>query len=246
MDNPPRLAWQELAISRIETRTPRVRSVWLERPAGFSFQAGQHVDLRLTAPDGYQAQRSYSIASAPEDAAGIELAIERLEEGEVSYFLHEVAAVGDTLELRGPIGGHFVWTVSDPAPVLLVGGGSGVVPLLSMVRHRARRGAATPMALLQSDRTAADVLYPDELAKLAAAGDGFRWWPTLSREPSPPAGFGHGRIDAQLLARVIRALGAPPALTFVCGANRFVEAATTLLLDHGLPPASIRTERFGG
>jgi ferredoxin-NADP reductase len=241
---PPRLAWQQLTITDIRVRTPRIKSFVFARPDGFDFRAGQHVDLRLTAPDGYQAQRSYSIASAPEDAA-LELAIELMPDGEVSTFFHEVAAVGDDIELRGPIGGHFVWGAADPAPVLLVGGGSGVVPLMSMVRHRTRRGLAARMGLVQSDRTLADVLYRDELAAIAVADSGVTWLPTLTRERDQP-GFASGRITADLLRQAFDRLGALPAVTYVCGANPFVEAATTLLLDLALDPRTIRTERFGG
>ncbi|RUW71226.1 FAD-binding oxidoreductase, partial [Mesorhizobium sp. M1E.F.Ca.ET.063.01.1.1] len=132
----PQSPWQTATISRIEKRTPRVTSFWFQPSRPFTHLAGQHVDVRLTAPDGYQARRSYSIASAPEAGAGIELAIERLDDGEVSPFFHDVAAVGDEIELRGPLGGHFIWEASDGGPVLLVGGGSGVVPLMAMVRHR--------------------------------------------------------------------------------------------------------------
>jgi hypothetical protein len=137
----PKLNWQQATIVGIASDTPRVKSFLFTTPAPLAFRAGQHVDVRLTAPDGYQAERSYSIASAPERTDGIELAIERLDDGEVSPFFHEVAEIGDAIELRGPIGGHFVWSVEDGGPLLLLGGGSGVVPLMSMLRHRAARGS---------------------------------------------------------------------------------------------------------
>ena len=159
----PKLNWQEATIAGIAYDTPRVKSFLFATPAPISFRAGQHVDVRLTAPDGYQAERSYSIASAPERADGIELAIERLDDGEVSPFFHEVAEIGDAIELRGPIGGHFVWSVEDGGPLLLLGGGSGVVPLMSMLRHRAARGSDVPALLLFSARTWEDVIFRDEL-----------------------------------------------------------------------------------
>ncbi|TIS97147.1 FAD-binding oxidoreductase, partial [Mesorhizobium sp.] len=155
--------WQTVTIRRIEKRTPRVTSFFLRPSRPFAYRAGQHVDVRLTAPDGYQARRSYSIASAPESGETIELAIERLEDGEVSPFFHEVAAVDDEVELRGPLGGHFVWSDSDGGPLLLVGGGSGVVPLMAMIRHRAARKSAVPAALVFSSRIWDEVIFRDEL-----------------------------------------------------------------------------------
>ena len=214
------------------------------RPA--SFVPGQHMDVRLTAPDGYEAQRSYSIASAPEAVDRIELAIERLQDGEVSPFFHETVAAGDEIELRGPIGGHFMWSVKDGGPLLLVGGGAGVVPLASMIRHRAARASTVPMALVYSARTAADLLYGAELQALAARNDGFRYLPTLTREPNLPTGIRAGRIDGSLLAGALQGLPAAPAIVFVCGANAFVETAAQALLGLGIPAAAIRTERYGG
>jgi len=154
-----KLRWQEATINAVTPDTPRVKRFLLAPSAPFPFRAGQHVDVRLTAPDGYRAERSYSIASAPEDTARIELAIERLDDGEVSPFFHDVAEIGDAIELRGPIGGHFVWDVNDGGPLLLLGGGSGVVPLMSMLRHRVggdvgRAGAA---AVLVADFRGCDL-----------------------------------------------------------------------------------------
>ncbi len=147
------MRWQPAKITAIVSDTPRVKNFFFELSRPFSFRAGQHVDVRLTAPDGYQAERSYSIASAPEAQSSLELAIERLDDGEVSPFFHDVAAVGDDIELRGPIGGHFVWEVADGGPLLLLGGGSGAVPLMAMIRHRASQGSRHPhpAAVLRQD-----------------------------------------------------------------------------------------------
>ena len=241
-----KLAWQSATVTAIQARTPAVKSYFFRLPQPLRFVAGQHVDVRLTAPDGYQAERSYSIASAPESADRFELAIERLADGEVSPFFHDVVAVGDEIELRGPIGGHFNWSVDDGGPLLLVGGGSGVVPLACMLRHRAARGSAIPTALVYSARTAADLIFGAELQTLAARADGFALFATLTREAKPPAGVRAGRIDAALLGAALAHLSAPPKAVFVCGANAFVETAADALVALGIPAAVIRTERYGG
>jgi ferredoxin-NADP reductase len=241
-----KLLWRPATVVAIEPRTPTVKSFFfrLAQPVGFT--AGQHMDVRLTAADGYQAQRSYSIASAPETDHGIELAIERLQDGEVSPFFHGTVAVGDEIELRGPIGGHFMWSVEDGGPLLLVGGGSGVVPLACMLRHRAARRSTVPATLVYSARTTADLIFGDELRALRARRDGFHFIPTLTRETTPPPGVRVGRIDAALLADALERLSGPPKTVFVCGANVFVETAADALLGLGVPPATIRTERYGG
>ncbi|HKP88386.1 MAG TPA: FAD-binding oxidoreductase [Thermoleophilaceae bacterium] len=193
---------------------------------------GQHYDVRLTAPDGYRTQRSYSIASSPLDEGSIELTIDRLADGEVSPYFHDVVLEGDQVEVRGPFTSYFVWR--GEAPVLLVGGGSGVVPLMAMIRHRRRTMPELPMRLVYSVRSGADVIYADELGDDAVL--------TFTREP--PAGWaGHtGRVDASL----IDAAGAQPeGVAFVCGSNGFVERAGQLLLERGFEPRQIRTERFG-
>jgi ferredoxin-NADP reductase len=192
---------------------------------------GQHYDVRLTAPDGYVAQRSYSIASSPLDEGEIELTIDRLEDGEVSPYFHDVVEVGDQVEVRGPFTSYFVWRGEQP--VVLLGGGSGVVPLMAMLRHRRRTMPELPMRLVYSVRSAEDVIYSDELD-----GDAVL---TFTRQP--PAGWaGHtGRIDTALIADATPA----SATAFVCGSNGFVETAGELLLGAGLPPERIRTERFG-
>jgi ferredoxin-NADP reductase len=206
-------------------------------------RAGQHVDLRLTAEDGYQASRSYSIASPPEDGA-VALTVERLEDGEVSPYLVDVMAPGDELELRGPVGGWFVWEAGGDDPVLMIAGGSGIVPLMSMLRHRAARGSTTPARLLASSRTIRDLIYGHELASLEAAHDGLEVFVTLTREaPEGWDGFTR-RIDNDMLEEVAW----PPAMgarTYVCGPTSFVEAAADGLVALGHNPALIRTERFG-
>ncbi|TIT18217.1 MAG: oxidoreductase [Mesorhizobium sp.] len=237
--------WQTVTITRIQKRTPRVTSFFLQPSRPFAYRAGQHVDVRLTAPDGYQARRSYSIASAPETGETIELAIEKLEDGEVSPFFHEIAAVGDDVELRGPLGGHFVWSDGDGGPLLLVGGGSGVVPLMSMVRHRAIRGSLVAAALVFSARVWDEVIFRDELIDLAERRDGFDLVLTLTREPARrPADYAR-RIDAAMMVQAMTRLPAPPKLAFVCGSNAFVTAAAEALIDAGVPAALIRTERYG-
>ncbi|MER9416971.1 FAD-binding oxidoreductase [Mesorhizobium sp. M0306] len=237
--------WQTVTITRIQKRTPRVTSFFLQPSRPFAYRAGQHVDVRLTAPDGYQARRSYSIASAPETGETIELAIEKLEDGEVSPFFHEIAAVGDEVELRGPLGGHFVWSDGDGGPLLLVGGGSGVVPLMSMVRHRAMRGSLVAAALVFSARVWDEVVFRDELIHLAERRDGFDLVLTLTREPARrPADYAR-RIDAAMMVQAMTRLPAPLKLAFVCGSNAFVTAAAEALIDAGVPAALIRTERYG-
>jgi len=214
-----------------------VKTLGLEVPGWSGHRAGQHLDVRLTAEDGYQAQRSYSIASAPGD--GLALTVERLDDGEVSPYLVDEAAKGDELEVRGPIGGYFVWDGDEPEPVLLVAGGSGVVPLMAMARHRARIGSETPMRLVYSSRTWDDVIYRDELEAL-----GLDVVHTLTRE-QPPGWTGYARrIDRELLAEVAWPAGERPRV-YVCGSTRFVDTAADSLLELGYDASWIRTERFG-
>ena len=216
--------------------TSRVRTLLLEANGWQGHRAGQHLDVRLTAPDGYQAERSYSIASAPGDPLAI--TVERLEDGEVSPYLVDVAREGDEFEVRGPIGGYFVWE-DDGHPVLLVGGGSGVVPLMSMIRSSA---GSTPMRLLYSSRTLEDVIYRQELD--SRAGDKLEVFQTLTRE-QPPGWTGYTRrIDADMLREVAWPAADTPHV-FVCGSTRFVDAAADGLVALGYDPLSIRTERFG-
>jgi ferredoxin-NADP reductase len=219
-----------------------VRTIELDVPDWAGHRAGQHVDVRLTSEDGYQAERSYSIASPPGE--GLELTIERLEDGEVSPYLVDEAREGDQFELRGPIGGYFVWEADDPASILLVAGGSGVVPLMAMARHRAQTGATASMRLLYSSRTFEDVIYREELDELAGRGDGFDVVHTLTRE-QPPGWTGYSRrIDRDLLSEVAFPAGGRPRV-YVCGSTRFVDAAADGLIELGYEARWIRTERFG-
>jgi ferredoxin-NADP reductase len=241
------IAWRIGTVVKIIAETMRVRTLVLDVPGWPGHRAGQHVDVRLTAEDGYQTERSYSIASPPEDAR-ISLTIERLEDGEVSSYLVDVLREGDTLELRGPIGGHFVWSVSDGGPLMLVGGGSGIVPLMAMLRHRAmapediRR--AIPARLLYSSRSWQELIYRDELAQLADADDSLRVTHTLTRE-RPPNWTGYARrIDRAMLAEIAWPVTAHPQI-FVCGGTPIVETAAEALVMLGYEPLSIRTERFG-
>jgi ferredoxin-NADP reductase len=226
----------------VRDETAGARTLVLDVPGWGGHRAGQHVDVRLTAEDGYQAQRSYSIASAPESAS-LEITVERIGGGEVSPYLTEELRPGDEFELRGPIGGHFAWSVEDGGPLLLVAGGSGLVPLMSMLRHRANRGSDVDARLLLSARRWEDVIYRDELA---AQGDGFgvRLAITLTREQPPDwDGFAR-RVDADMLAAVGPAPADAPRV-FVCGPTGFVESVADLLVAAGHDPAAIRAERFG-
>jgi ferredoxin-NADP reductase len=238
-----RLTWQLCEVAELVEETPEVKTLVLDAPDWPGHRAGQHVDIRLTAEDGYQAQRSYSIASAP-DEGRLALTVERLADGEVSPYLADVLVVGDKLELRGPIGGYFVWDGEEGGPVLLVGGGSGVVPLMAMARHRAALGNGTPMRLLYSAKRLEDVIYRAELEELAGRDDGFDVFFTLTRDqPEGWQGFGR-RVDRALLAEV----GWPAAddpHAFVCGPTGFVEAVASALVESGLSPGRIKTERFG-
>ena len=237
--------WQTAAVVGIIARTPRIKSFVLAPKRPFAFKAGQHVDVRLTAPDGYRAMRSYSIASAPEDPDRIELAIDLLEDGEVSPFFHEVVALGDEIELRGPLGGHFVWSVADGGPLLLVGGGSGVVSLVAMVRHRYAAGADVPIVMLVSARRWDDVLYRDELLELHGRRDGFSLVLTLTREAPRRAGDYGRRVDPAMMSEALALLPGSPKLVYVCGANPFVGAAADGAVAAGAPASIIRTERYG-
>ncbi len=225
--------WQIGTVTSIRRETPRVKSFVLELGMWLAHLPGQHYDVRLTAPDGYQAQRSYSVASSPLDEGRIELTIDRLADGEVSPYFHDVVEVGDQVEVRGPFASYFVWRGSEPGPVLLAGGGSGVVPLMAMLRHRRRTTPEAEMRLLYSVRSAEDVIYADELGDDAVL--------TFTREP-PDGWDGHtGRIDATLLA----AAGSGFQTAYVCGSHGFVEAASAVLLDAGVDRRWLRTERFG-
>ncbi len=238
-----RLTWQLGEVAEIARETSRVSSLYLDVPDWADHLAGQHIDVRLTADDGYQAERSYSIASPPEDDR-LEITVERLDDGEVSPYLVGELRFGDKLELRGPIGGHFVWRAGDDRPLLLVAGGSGVVPLMAMLRHRARGERKTPARLLYSSRTLADIIYRAELDRLASANDGLAVHHTLTRDK--PAGWtGYTRrIDSAMVKEVAWPKEQTPAV-FVCGPTSFVEAAADLLVASGYDPLWVKTERFG-
>ena len=242
---PPRGIWQGATIERIEPIAPGLKAFTLRPDAWRPFLAGQHVELRLTAPDGYQARRSYSVASAPEQTGTYEIGVARLEGGEVSPFLHDVAQPGDTLELRGPRGGYFTWTEADGGPLLLAGGGSGVVPLLSMLRHRAAVAPDVPAVLLLSARTWDDVPWRKELLMRERDDPGFRLLLALTRgAPQRPGDFA-GRVTQAAAEMVLRLLPARPHLAYVCGSTGFVEAAAGALVAAGLAPGQVRTERYG-
>jgi ferredoxin-NADP reductase len=239
------LPGQQAAIAGIAPLTPRVMSFVFAPSEPFAFRAGQHVDVRLTAPDGYRAQRSYSISSAPEAAGTFDITIERLDDGEVSPFFHEIVQVGDEIEVRGPLGGHFVWSVNDGGPLLLIGGGSGVCPLMAMVRHRVAQKSDIPVALIFSARTWDELLFRDELLSLFEARVGFELVVAVTREAPPREDFFGRRIDKDIVAEALRRLGMPPKHVFICGGNPFVENAATAAMANGIEAHTIRTERYG-
>lgn len=244
---PEPLAWQIASVTAIRAETPEVSSFTLQLPEWRPHRAGQHYDVRLTAADGYQAQRSYSIASPPSRVGEVDLTIERIADGEVSPYFHDTVEVGDGVEVRGPIGGYFVWEPALGGPLLLVAGGSGVVPLMAMLRARHAAADTTPAALLYSSRTSDDVIYRDELERLAGGPNGPVVAHTLTRA-QPPGWDGYARrVDAAMLSEVAERIGGVGAglLAYVCGPTLLVENVAASLTDLGLPPARVRTERFG-
>jgi ferredoxin-NADP reductase len=238
-----RLTWRVGTVVAVRDETPTARTIVLDVPGWPGHLPGQHVDLRLTAPDGYSAQRSYSIASAP---AGdrLELTVVPVPDGEVSAYLTEVIAGGDQLELRGPVGGWFVWQPGSAEPVFLVGGGSGLVPLMAMIRSREATGDESPFQLLYSVRDPASILYAEELRRRARDDKGLGVTYAFTRTAPPGSGRPAGRIDASLLLAAGWPADRRPAV-FVCGPTGFVEAAANLLVDAGHDPQRIKTERFG-
>lgn len=239
-----RLSWRLGDVAELIEETPQVRSVVIEVPDWPGHLAGQHVDVRLTADDGYQAQRSYSISSAPNTHERIALTVERIEGGEVSPYLADELRPGDRLEFRGPIGGYFVWDVAVGGPLLLVAGGSGVCPLMAMLRHRAACGSSVPTRLLYSSRSLEDVIFRDELDRLGATSDGLDVVHTLTRlQPPEWAGY-RRRIDEEMLDEVAWPLDQRP-LAYVCGPTSFVETVADALLALGHRAERIKTERFG-
>jgi len=240
---PRRLAWHIGEVVETSPETPRTKSLFLEVPGWEGHRAGQHVDVRLTAEDGYQAERSYSIASAPETGR-VELLIERLDDGEVSPYLTDELRTGDGLELRGPIGGWFAWNVREGGPLLLVAGGSGIAPLMAMIRHRIAAGSDAPVRLLYSSRSYEDVIFRDELEDLAARDEALQVINTLTR--STPEGWtGYDRRIDQAMLKDVAFSPERGALAFVCGPTPLVETVATALVGLGHDPARIKTERFG-
>lgn len=245
------IAWRLATVVDVRAETGRTRTLVLDAPGWPGHRAGQHVDVRLTAEDGYSTERSYSIASAPEDSR-LALTIERLEAGEVSPYLVDELRTGDTLELRGPIGGYFAWDAREGGPLLLVAGGSGIVPLMAMLRHRAHvlagadaiARARLRARLLYSSRTWDEVIYRDELAAMAAADASLDVRHTLTREPSLAAPGLRRRIDRAMLEELAWPVADRP-LAFVCGPTSMVESVANALVTIGYEPARVKTERFG-
>jgi ferredoxin-NADP reductase len=238
-----RLIWRVAKVVELRPETSQTKTIVFDVPDWPGHRAGQHVDVRLTAEDGYQAERSYSIASAA-NGSRVELTVERLDDGEVSPYLTDVLMPGDEIELRGPVGGYFVWDPQASGHVLLVGGGSGVVPLMAMARQRAGEHSSIPTKLLYSARTWDDVIYGDELAELSGRNNGFEVVYTLTR--AQPAGWtGYDRrVDRELLGEVAPSTS-ELALSFVCGPTPFVEAVASSMVELGYEPVRIKTERFG-
>jgi len=238
------LEWQIATVTEIRRETPKAKTFTLKLPNWQPHKPGQHYDIRLTAPDGYQAQRSYSIASEPERSGEIDLTVEKIEDGEVSSYMHDVLIVGDLVELRGPIGGYFVWQAGGQNPLLLVAGGSGIVPLMAMLRHRAAAGSTTPTHLLYSARSPDDVIYAAEFDRMKRSQNAPRIAYTYTRQ-APPGWNGYTRrIDSTMLSEVASPLGSD-SQAFVCGPTLMVEAVADGLLQIGVGPDRIRTERFG-
>ena len=247
-------SWQLATVKAIKRETGDVKSFTLEpEDDGFRFVAGQHIDVRLTAPDGYQAQRSYSIASAPERASCIDITIELLEDGEVSPYFHYVLEPDDQIEIRGPIGGPFTWRAKRNTKLLLVGGGSGVVPLMSILRHRVASGLAesVPTALLYSSRTEHHIIYKGELDGMDAADDNLAVLHTLTRNQPPGWSGRRRRVDIDLIRDAIETIeGLDPdaeddLLCYICGPSDFVENSAQFAVELGIVPENVRTERFG-
>jgi ferredoxin-NADP reductase len=241
---PARRDWQEATAVAFRKETAKVSSITFQVPGWSGHSAGQHVDVRLTAPDGYQAERSYSIASPAGDSKQIELTVERIDSGEVSPFLTCTLAVGDSLELRGPLAEYFTWDPAGASPLMLIAGGSGVVPLMSMLRTRYKVGSKTATTLLYSSRTASDIIYAQELERMVSNRNGFSLVHTLTR--AAPAGWQGEcrRVDkVMLLAHAFPAAQVPQI--FICGPTAFVEAVADQLVALGHAESAIKTERFG-
>lgn len=239
-----KLQWQIASVKEIKPETAHVTSFTLVLPQWMRHRAGQHYDIRLTAEDGYQAQRSYSIASEPEREGEVEITVERIDDGEVSTYMHDVLVPGDRIEVRGPIGGYFVWEATMNEPLLLIAGGSGIVPLMSMLRHRAAAGGKNPTVLLYSSRSFENIIYFQELESLRTRQGGPQVFHTLTR--SQPTGWeGYARrIDQEMLKEVSDPLGRSVQV-YICGPTLLVESTANALVKIGLNSHQIRTERFG-
>jgi len=238
------LDWQIATISSIKPENDKVKSFTLKLPAWMKHKAGQHYDIRLTAEDGYQTQRSYSIASEPERKGEVDITVERINDGEVSTYLHDIVIKGDRIETRGPIGGYFTWEAGMDTPLLLIAGGSGVVPLMSMIRHRSAARAKNPTALLYSSRNFEDIIYFNELENLSRADNGPNIFHTLTRsQPKDWKGYAR-RVDQEMLKEVTAPLGSDVQV-FICGPTLMVESAAGILVNLGIDSDQIRTERFG-
>jgi ferredoxin-NADP reductase len=240
---PARLTWKVAEVVAVRQETPRVKTLALAVPGWMAHKAGQHVDIRLTAEDGYQAQRSYSISSPPENPQ-VELTVETIEEGEVSPYLTGEVRPGDKFELRGPIGGFFVWTAGIMGPLVLIGGGSGVAPLMAILRHRAKAGASGQATLIYSSRTFDDIIYREELERLAEADPSLRIVHTLTRG-QPPGWSGYGRRIDPAMLQELGVPHLPGSNVFICGPSGMVESASQALIALGIEAANIKTERFG-
>jgi ferredoxin-NADP reductase len=241
---PGRLTWQQGSVVATKQETAHAKSITLALPNWKGHQAGQHVDVRLTAEDGYQVERSYSIASPPEETPRVTITVEQINDGEVSPYLVDELRVGDQLELRGPIGGYFVWEAHMGGPLLLVAGGSGIVPLMAMLRHRAAVGSTVATRLFYSSRSFEDLIYHDELERMVSSTTLLEVVYTLTRA-QPPGWTGYARrIDLDLLREVVWSPDQRP-LTFICGPTPFVETTAAGLVTLGYEPERVKTERFG-
>lgn len=249
----PGADWQVATVESVRAESRRVKLFRLNLPGRGEFRAGQYYDIRLTAPGGYQAQRSYSVTSSPDEPNVIELAIEQIHDGEVSSYFHQVVEPGDRIELRGPIGGHFTWTPDYTGPVLLVAGGTGVAPLMSMLRHRYTAGSSSPVLLMFSVRTESDILFGPELEQMALEDPNFKLVITLTREVPDGWSGETRRIDRQMIDLAFASVGREagrarrraPGRAYVCGGTGFVESVADHLLESGMDYNAIRTERFG-
>ena len=238
--------WMETEIIGKKPITPTITAFRFAVPWGASFLPGQCIDFRLTAEDGYMAQRYYSIATAPSGDKAIEVMVERQEGGEVSPFFHDTLSIGDVVEVRGPVGAPFTWRETDPGPILLIGGGSGVVPVLSMARHRFATGCKTPFTLIYSVKREADVLAREELLAFAKADPDFQLIVTVTRESTASAPFKTGRVNRELIKSSLRGSWFWPETAFICGSNAFVGDVSDMLLEEEMEMHQVRTERFGG